>query len=171
MRDGGGNSFERVSYFLRVEFSDLTPDFIALSVEENKCWREFKIVNRRKFPANGFLNIYTNNMNWNADSVSTIKFFFKLVNGGLNFGASNSIWGLKFKKHGCASADHFLYLFCIVHERRLARMQNNPCREKASDNNAKGEVVVPFGVVCKQDKPCRDDEAQGDENKGILMQY
>jgi hypothetical protein len=42
---------------LRVEFANHAPDFIALRVEENKSWGEFKIIDRRKFPANIILDI------------------------------------------------------------------------------------------------------------------
>jgi hypothetical protein len=42
---------------LRVELANHAPDFIALRVEENKGWGEFKIIDRREFPANIFLYI------------------------------------------------------------------------------------------------------------------
>jgi hypothetical protein len=107
---------------LRIEFADHAPDFVTLRVKENKSRREFETIDGGKFFADSLLNIQTDNVNWAANADLAIKFFFKLVNDGLYFGASNSEGGLKFKKYGCARADHCLYAFGIVHERRLARM-------------------------------------------------
>jgi len=42
---------------LWIEFTDHAPDFIALRVEENKGGCEIKIINRRKFPADIFLDV------------------------------------------------------------------------------------------------------------------
>ena len=50
-------TFQRVADFLRVEFADGAPDFVALRVEENKSGREFKTVHGGKFPADSFLNV------------------------------------------------------------------------------------------------------------------
>ena len=122
MRGGGRNSFERVAHHLRIEYANRAPHFIALCVEENKSWGEFKIINSCKFPANRFLNIYADDMNGSADGNSTLKFFFKLVHDGLNLGAGNSVGRLKFEKYRGASPDHILHNLCIVHERCLARM-------------------------------------------------
>ena len=122
MQGGGRNSFERVAYHLRIEYADCAPHFIALCVEENKGGGEFKIIHRREFLADRFLNIQADDMDRIANADSVIEFFFQLVNDGLNLCAGNSVGGLKFEKHGRASADHGLHTFGIVHERCLARM-------------------------------------------------
>ena len=106
----------RVADFLRVEVADHTPDLIALCVEEDKGWSEIKVVHRGKLHAGLVLNVQANDVDLAA------KFCFELVNDGLNCGAANSIWRLKFEEDGRARSDHRLHFFCIVHQRGLARM-------------------------------------------------
>lgn len=107
---------------MRVKFANHAPDFVALCVKENKGGCEFEAVNGGKFFTDSLLNVQTDNVNWIANADLVIEFFFKPVNDGLYFGAGNSEWGLEFKKHGCARADHCLYAFGVVHKRRLAWM-------------------------------------------------
>jgi hypothetical protein len=85
-----------------------------------------------------------------ADADLAIKFVFKLVNGGLYLGAGNSEGGLKFEQDGCARADHCPHCFGIIHQRRLARMQNDPRGDQPDDDNPKGEVFVQFWFVRQQ---------------------
>jgi len=135
---------------LRVEGADGAPDFIALRVEENESGSEFKTIHGGKFPADGFLNIQADEVNLFADADLAIKFLFKLVNGGLNLGASNSIGGLKFKQDGRACADYGLHLSGVVHQRRLSWMQNDPGGNQRGDDDPKGEKVAPFWFVRQQ---------------------
>jgi hypothetical protein len=105
-----------------------------------------------------------------VDADLIIKFLFKPVNGGLNLGACNSVGGLKFKQDGRACADHCPHRFGIVHQRRLAWMQNNPGGNQTCDDNSEGEVVVQFRLVCKQHQASGDCQNNGDNNKGIFSE-
>ncbi len=148
---------------MRVEVADGAPDFVALRIEEDKGWGEFKTVYGGKFHACLILNVQ-------ADDVDLIaKFLFELVNDGLNRGAANSIGRLEFKQNGCAFAYHGLHLLRIFHKWGLARVQDAPGGNQPQDDNAKGEVVIPFGFVGQQDEACNDCKHNGYDNKGILV--
>ena len=107
---------KRVAHFLWVEVADHAPNFITLCVEEDKSWSEIKVVHGSKFHASLFLNVQANDVDLAA------KFCFELVNDGLNCGATNSIWRLKFEEDGRARPDHRLHFFCVIHQWSLARM-------------------------------------------------
>lgn len=68
---------------MRVKFTDLPPDFVALCIEEDEGGGEFKIVERGKFHACGFLNVQADEVNAFADADFTVQFLFELVNDGL----------------------------------------------------------------------------------------
>jgi hypothetical protein len=135
---------------LRVEGADGAPDFIALRVEENKSWREFKTIHGDKFPANRFLNVQADKVNLFADADLAIEFLFEPVDDRLNLGACNSEGGLKFEQDGRTCANEGLHLFGVVHQWRLAWMQNNPGGNQRSDDDAKGEKIAPFWLVRQQ---------------------
>lgn len=99
------------------------------------------------------------------------KFFFEPVNDGLNCGAANSIWGLKFKQDRRASSDHFPHLYGVIHQGGLARMQDAPGGEKRGHDDAEGEIVVPFRLVGQQDEACHQPKPERDDNEGILVDY
>jgi hypothetical protein len=107
-------------------------------------------------------------MQWDTNGHAALKFVFELVHDGLNLGAGNSVGRLKFKQNWRASSDHILDSFRIIHERRLTWMQNDPCRNKTCHDDTKGEVIVPLGLIGKQDNSGRNNERQGNENEGIL---
>ncbi len=109
-----------------VERADGTPEFFALRVEEDKGGCELEAVHGGEFPADGFLNIQTDEVNPFADANAIIQFLFEPVNGGLNLGAGNSVGGLKFEQDGCASADQGLHIFGVVHQGGLNGVQDNP---------------------------------------------
>jgi hypothetical protein len=148
---------------LRVEFAGHAPDFVALRIEEDKGWGEFKTVYGAQFHACLILNVQ-------ADDVDLIaKFLFELVNDGLNRGAANSIGRLEFEQDRRACPNHGLHFFCIFHQRGLARVQDAPGGNQPQDDDAKGEVVIPFGFVGQQDEACNDCKHNGYDNKGILV--
>jgi hypothetical protein len=103
-----------------------------------------------------------------ANADLAINFLFKLVNGGLNLGACNSEGRLKFKQDGCACADHCLDSPGIVHEWRLAWMENNPGCDKRSNDNPEGEVVAQFWFVRKQHEARGDCQHNGNYEEGIF---
>ncbi len=134
-----------------------------MSIEENEGWGEFKAVNRRKFAANRFLDIQ-------ADKKDLIaKFNFELVHDGLDRSASNSIWGLEFEQDGFARTDHILDHLGIVHQRSLTRVHHDPCREQASDDDAKGQIITPFWFVGKEHEPDDKCQRRSYQQEGILI--
>ena len=48
-------------------------------------------------------------------------------------------------------------------------MQDAPCGDKPHDDDAKSEVVIPFGFVGQQDEACNDRKHNGYDNEGILV--
>jgi hypothetical protein len=148
---------------LRVEFADLTPYFTALRVEEDEGGGEFKAIGRGQFPPGLLLNVQADDVDAFSDADFVIEFCFERVDDGLNLGAGNSVGGLKLEQDGRARADHFLHRPRIVHEGRLARMQNDPGCDQAGGDHGEGKVIVPFGFVRKQDESGNGDQPDGKE--------
>jgi len=164
------NLFERVADFLRVECANRAPDFVALRVKINKGGCEFKIVNGSKFHADSFLNIQTDKVNLFTNADFVINFLFKPVNGGFYLGAGNSEGGLKFEQDGRAGADQCLHRFGVIHQRCLARMQNDPGGNEAGDNDPEGEIVVYFWLVGKQHKAGGNYQYNRSYKKGVFSE-
>jgi hypothetical protein len=139
-----------------------------LRIEEDKSGCEFETVHRGKFPADGFLNVEAYDVDLSADADLVIKFLFEPVNGGLNLGAGNSIGGLEFEQDGCASADEGLYLFGVVHQRGLDRVQNDPGGDQCGDDNPEGEEIVPFWLIGEQHKTSGNDQTGSHKDKGVF---
>lgn len=137
---------KRVAHFLRVEGPDGSPDLIAFCIEINKGRGEFKSIHRREFLADVFLNIQPNYMDLVA------QFCFQLVNDGLNRCAAYSIGGLKFEQDRRACADHLLHQFGVVHEGRLARVQDDPRAEQRGCDHSEGKKIIPLRLVCQQNQ-------------------
>ncbi len=154
---------DRVAHFLRVKVADGAPDFIALRVKKYKSGGEVEVVHGGEFHACLFLNVQANDVDLVA------KFCLELVNDGLNGCAANSVGRLKFKQNGRACPNHRFDFLGVFHERGLARVQDAPCGEKPQNDNAKGEVVIPFGFICKQDETRHQTKADSNGNEGILV--
>jgi len=159
---------KRVAHLLRIEFADRAPEFIPLGIEEDKSWRKCEVIKRCELAAHGFLDIDADNMNGNTNADLFIQFLFERVNDGLYLGAGYSEGGLKFEQNGGAGTDHVFHDLCVVHERGLARMQDDPGRQQARKNNPKCKVLVPARLVGQQDQAGNREKAQRDKNKGIL---
>jgi hypothetical protein len=153
---------------LRVKCANGAPDFVALRVEENKSGREFKTVYGGKFHADSFLDIQADNVEFFTDADFVINFLFKLVNGGLNLGAGNSERRLEFQQDGCACADHCLYLFGVIHERCLTRMQNNPGCDQGGNDDPECEEIIPFWFVREQHVTGCDSQPKCNDKEGIF---
>lgn len=148
---------------MRVESANVAPEFISLRIEEDEGRRKFKTIHRGKFHAGCFLNVQ-------ADDVDlTAKFFFELVNDGLNRGAANSIGRLKFQQNRRTRADHRSYFFGIVHEGRLARMQDAPGGKERRDDHSESKIVVPSWFVGQQDEARHECQSDRDREERILV--